>query len=231
MTSNGETATDSASARELLRSVPMPARVRALPRNKVGYPIPFFAATIDGERDFRVGAPRAYAACVFDQACWVCGQRRRAKENAFLVGPMCVINRTSQDPPSHIECAEYAAKVCPFMVRPNMVRRERGLPAGVGNSGVAILRNPGVCLVWVCESWNTYRPPVGGQFGVLFRFGPPKLTSWWANGRPASRAEVLESIDSGVPLLEAECDRDDDPALARRELARLHQRALRYLPA
>lgn len=215
----------------LLRTTPMPSRIRALPRNRVGYPIPYFAATIDGERDFRVGDPDAYVGCIRNRLCWVCGQRRRAGEHAFVIGPMCAVNRVSQDPPSHLECAEYAAKVCPFMVRPNMVRRERGLPENVGNAGVAILRNPGTCLVWVTGQFRTFRPPVGGEHGVLFKLGDPHTWSWWSCGRQATRAEVLESIESGLPLLDVQCDLDDDPAASRRELARQHRAALRYLPA
>jgi hypothetical protein len=215
----------------LLRSVPMPGRIRALPRNRVGYPIPFFAATIDGERDFRVGDPDAYRACITDRACWVCGQRRRAKEHAFVVGPMCVVNRISQDPPCHVECAEYAAKVCPFMARPNMVRRERGLPDNIGNAGVAIQRNPGACLIWVTDKFELIRPSVGGGYGVLFKFGEPTSTSWWAHSRPATREEVLESMESGLPLLDEQCDHDDDPAESRKVLRRQYEQALRYVPA
>jgi hypothetical protein len=209
----------------------MPSRIRALPRNRVGYPIPFFAAEIDGERDFRVGDPAAYRACIRDRLCWVCGQRRRKGENAFVIGPMCAVNRVSQDPPSHLGCAEYAAQVCPFMARPNMVRRERGLPENVGNAGVAIMRNPGACLVWVTREWKTFRPPAGAEYGVLFELGEPSAWSWWACGRPATRAEVEESINTGLPLLDEQCDMDADPAASRGALARQHRAALRYLPA
>lgn len=214
-----------------LRTVPMPGRIRALPRNKAGYPIPYFAAHIDGERDFRVGDPQAYRACIRDRLCWICGQRRRRDESAFVIGPMCAVNRISQDPPSHRECAEYGAQVCPFMARPDMTRRHRGLPPDVGNAGIAIKRNPGACLVWVVRSWSTFRPPVGGGYGVLFRLGEPIATSWWACGRPATRAEVLASIDSGLPLLDEQCDHDPDPAHSRQVLAAAYTQALRYLPA
>jgi hypothetical protein len=207
----------------------MPSRIRALPRNRAGYPIPFFAAKIDGERDFRIADPTAYAACITDRMCWVCGQKRRRADSAFVIGPMCAINRVSPDPPSHIECAEYAAKVCPFMVRPEMNRRQRGLPDDLGFAGVAILRNPGVCLIWV-SGWSTFRPPVGDTYGVLFQLKDPTMTSWWAAGRPATRAEIIESIDSGLPLLAEQCDRDSDPTESRRELAARHRKALHYLP-
>jgi hypothetical protein len=213
-----------------LETTPMPGRIRALPRTKVGYPVPYFAATVGGVRDFRVGDPDAFVACTSGRACWICGQRRRRREAAFTIGPMCCVNRVTPDPPSHVECAEYAAKACPFMARPSMVRRDRGLPENVGSAGVSITRNPGVCLIWVTGEWSTFRTPHGGQ-GVLFQLGEPAAVSWWAHGRPAIRAEILDSIESGLPLLDAQCDLDADPVESRRVLARCYERALRYLPA
>lgn len=37
--------------------------------------------------------------------------------------------------------------------------------------------------------------------GVLFQIGRPFKTEWYARGRPATRAEVMESIESGLPAL------------------------------
>lgn len=171
-----------------LSGVPMPNRIRALPRNKAGYPIPYFAATIDGEPDFRVGDPAAYAACIRERHCWVCGQRRARSENAFVIGSMCAVNRISQDPPCHVQCAEYAAQVCPFMARPSMVRRERGLPENIGNAGISIPRNPGACLVWITRTWATFRPGVGDGYGVLFRLGDPEARGELETARWLPRA-------------------------------------------
>lgn len=209
----------------------MPPRIRALPRNKAGYPIPYFAATIDGERDFRVGDPDAYARCLRDRACWVCGQRRTGVD-AFVIGPMCVVNLITPDPPSHLDCAEYAAKVCPFMAVPSMVRRERGLPEGTGHPGVCIPRNPGVCAIVATNAWTTFRPPIGGQYGVLFNLNRPAAVTWWAEGRTATRAEVLASIDSGMPLLREQCDQEVylRRARAHAELDAQRAKAEHWLP-
>jgi hypothetical protein len=209
----------------------MPARIRALPRNKAGYPIPYFAADVDGERDFRVGDSHAYARCLRNRSCWVCGQRRTGVD-AFVVGPMCVVNLITPDPPSHLECAEYAAKVCPFMAVPSMTRRDRGLPEGTGHPGVMIPRNPGVSAIVSTTAWTTFRPSVGGDFGVLFNLNDPTAVSWWAEGRTATRAEILASIESGLPLLREECDLEVYRLRARAhaELDRQRAKAERWLP-
>lgn len=215
----------------LLQTVPMPGRIRALPRNKAGYPIPFFAADIDGVRDLRVGDTEAFAACLRDRKCWICGQKRTGNDT-FVIGPMCVINRVTADPPAHLDCALYAVQVCPFLAIPAMVRRERGLPENVTNAGISIKRNPGVAVVYSTNAWVTFRPHTGGRSSVLFDLGrgTPAHLSWWSEGRPATRAEVEESINSGLPLLDRECDRDQRPDDSRQDLQRRYRQTMILLP-
>ena len=40
-----------------------------------------------------------------------------------------------------------------------------------------------------------------GQPGILFSVGKPIETMWFANGRRATRDEVMASIESGYPKL------------------------------
>jgi hypothetical protein len=117
---------------------------------------------------------------------------------AFVIGPMCSINRVSSEPPSHRDCAIYSAEHCPFLTIPKMHRRENALPEGnMDPAGVMIRRNPGVTMVWITRS---YRVEVDGP-GVLFRIGDPVEVLWYAEGRTATRAEVEASVESGLPTL------------------------------
>ena len=144
---------------------------------------------------------------------------------------MCGINRTSQEPPSHHACAVWAARACPFLNTPKRVRDDQDLPEGHVVSGEMIARNPGVTMLWVCE---TFRPfPVkrsdGTGGGVLFEMGEPSLVVWYAEGRAATHQEVMESVESGLPLLlEAAAE---DGALACFELGRAAERFHRFVPA
>ncbi|NUP42359.1 MAG: hypothetical protein HOY76_36340, partial [Streptomyces sp.] len=164
--------------------------------------------------------------------CWICGGSlinrtlgAAATQYAYVVGPMCAINRTSAEPPAHRDCAIYAATACPFLTTPGMRRRENNLPSGAAEpDGVMIRRNPGVALVWVTNDWRMipgYR---------LFHLGEPAETLWFAEGRAATRDEALASIDSGVPLLLAEAEQDPDPDTAHVALAAQYERALELLP-
>lgn len=118
---------------------------------------------------------------------------------AFPIGPMCALNRTIAEPPSHRECAEWAIKACPFLSQRQDDRRLSGLPDGLGEQpGIAIKRQPGAIALWITRSYSLFRDPSGG---TLFEIGKPIEVLWFREGRQATRQEVLDSIDSGLPIL------------------------------
>lgn len=175
----------------------IPLRLRELPIDERGYPVPFFVAYVDGKPDHRVADPHKLFLCHTRRLCWLCGQGL-GQDIAFVVGPMCGVNRISADPPSHPDCAEWSAKACPFLTRPKATRRAANLPDDVTDAaGFAIKRNPGVTLVWVTESYKLLRV----ENGVLSRMGTPKRVQFLCEGRAATRDEIQQSIDSGLPLL------------------------------
>lgn len=213
-----------------LLAVAMPGRVRALPRNRAGYPIPWFASTTpDGGRDLRVASTPRWWACVRERLCWICGQRR-SRRDAFVVGPTAVVNRTTSEPPCHIDCAEYAAKACPYLTRPDMVRRPNGIPEGAGLPGVAVLSNPGVTAVYVTTKWELFHPPDGAATDWLIRLGDPLSVSWWTQGRTATHPEAYDAMRAALPTLHELCDTDPDPDRSHRILTAQWRRAVRLLP-
>lgn len=202
----------------------LPRYIQRLPVDRRGYPVPWFVAWIDGEPEFRVTKPNAATEAWTRDLCWVCGGKL-GRFRVFAIGPMCAVNRVSAEPPSHLDCATFSVKGCPFLVRPHMRRRENDLPPGVVEpGGHMIRRNPGVMLLWV-----TTKPKIKRVDEGLFRFDPiPESVSWWAHGRKATRQEVLESITSGLPLLrEAAETRPGDVRKLEREV----DRALALVPA
>jgi hypothetical protein len=138
---------------------------------------------------------------------------------------MCVVNRVSAEPPSHPECADFAAHACPFLTRPLAKRNERDLPTAVQEPpGVMLGRNPGVTCVW----WAFNFKPIRTETGLLFRIGQPVKVQWFAQGRRATREEAIESLDSGMPFLRQLAEAEGPQAMA--ELAAAHQEAMRLLP-
>src|SRR5262245_48554070 len=187
---------------------PMPPRITHLRRDHRGFPVPWFVQWFahgrpsdygDGTPDFRVMDGRKLRKAISAGLCWVCGGPT-GKHKAFMIGPMCAVNRVTAEPPCHRECAEFSAMACPFLTRPRMRRNEHELPKHPPMAGFGIMRNPGVACVWITNKFKTFKPHAGGE-GVMFQLGDPYEVLWYCEGRTASRAEVLASIDSGFPIL------------------------------
>jgi hypothetical protein len=214
-----------------------PPRIAKLPRwRHMGqlFPVPFFVAWLkDGERchagegepEFRIADSQKWSACVRKRLCWVCGEKL-GTHMAFPIGPMCSINRVTTEPPAHLECAEFSACACPFLTRPRMRRNEKDMPDHQAPGGHMIPRNPGVTCIWVTKSYKLFRDENGAP---LMQIGDPVSVSWFAEGRNATRAEVMASIDSGYPALLDLAQLDGDEAVAY--LAVQREKAMAYLPA
>lgn len=187
--------------------------------------MPWFVAWINGEPDFRVIEEGRTIEAIKLQRCWICGERL-GRYMAFVIGPMCAVNRISAEPPSHRECAEFAARACPFLTMPKMKRNEREKPEDTrAPAGVRIARNPGVCLVWITRRCYLVR----AEGGVLFNVGDPEELAWYCEGRQATRAEIMESINSGLPLLVEVAAKEGDQATEA--LRRKLNEALKLVPA
>jgi hypothetical protein len=97
--------------------------MRHLPIDERGYPVPWFVAWLpDGKPEFRAMDRTKWFRAIREKLCWVCGGKLGVNV-CFVAGPMCGINRTSSEPPSHLECARYSSRNCPFLNNPRMVRR------------------------------------------------------------------------------------------------------------
>jgi hypothetical protein len=194
----------------------VPARLALRPRAR-GFVVPWFVAQDEqGNWDFRVADGRKLVQAIRGKLCWMCGAPL-GRYQVFIVGPMCAINRTSSEPPSHRECAEYAAAVCPFLTQREHRRRTDHLPEGrVEPGGITIARQPGVTLLWITRDGYRVRQLPNG---VIVKMGEPDECVWQCEGRAATRAEVLASIDSGYPLLLAEAGPQAIAALQRMRAA------------
>lgn len=205
---------------------PLPSRMQLLKVDVRGYPIPWFVAYVDGVPDFRVADGEKRHAALQHKLCWVCGGQL-GRWLAFVLGPMCTITRTTTEPPVHRECAEWSARNCPFLVQPRAVRRDAGLPTEAEiPGGIAILRNPGVAAIWITRGFEIFDD---GRGKSLITVGRADEVVWYCEGRAATRAEVVESIDSGMPALLAMA-KSEGP-FAVEELGKQAKRAEVHYPA
>jgi len=200
---------------------PMPSGIKKLPVHR-GYPVPWFVAWVDmpagyeGELpyggkpgmipEFRLSSAEKPIIACNQNRCWVCGEKMNTVEGfTFVIGPMCGINRISVEPSSHHDCAVWSAINCPFLSKPNMVRRENDIPVSAAPPpGIMIKANPGVTLIWTTKTFNleydeSYRASVRHP---LFRLGDPLKVEWYAEGKPATLQQVEVAIAKGLPNLE-----------------------------
>jgi hypothetical protein len=228
-----DTPYSSARLNHQIANIPIPPKMQGLPLGPNGFPVPWFTPWVHGVPEFRAMDGPRIAEAIRGNLCWVCGQHR-GRFMTFVIGPMCSVNRISSEPPSHLECARYSARACPFLSRPNMVRRDdsdlgddRPAPAGFMSE-----RNPGVTLLYTTRSCRPVRSHTNGGAGagILFQLGDPTALEWYREGRPATRAEVLESVAGGLPFLEDLAARDPDPVGATAELRRRHAAAQLLFP-
>lgn len=223
----------------------MPARMKKLPRWRImglDAPVPWFVQwlkagpngelepcpTGEGEPDFRVTNGNKWLQAIKHDRCWVCGEALGTYK-AFVIGPMCAVNRVTSEPPCHRECACWSAMACPFLSRPKMRRNEKGLPEqAIGAAGFALTRNPGATCVWVTRRYKVFKAQAG-ESGYLIRLDEPTEVLWFAQGGWATRAQVEESISSGYPLLLEMAQQDGPEAIE--VLEQMRDDAMRHLPA
>ena len=203
----------------------LPRRMQNLPLDSRGYPVPWFVQWVvpkdGGEFDcveygtpgavpeFRAMDAHKWVQALKENRCWVCGQSMGVYKT-FVVGPMCGINRTTAEPPNHKDCAEWSAENCPFLVRPQMVRRQhedliaQGALQSVG--GNALTRNPGVTLLWTTKRFKVWSPAPGQR---LIEMGEPTEVRFYTEGRAATREEVEASVAGGYPSLLETAEQQD----------------------
>jgi len=206
---------------------PIPPRMAGLPIDERGYPVPWFVPSIDGKPEFRALDQEKWLCAVEEKRCWVCGELLGVYK-CFVAGPMCGINRTSSEPPSHVDCGRWSARNCPFLSNPDMVRREDGAINATtmreNTAGIAIRRNPGVTMLWITREFEVI---LDGDRKPLLVMGEPHSVEWWYRKRLATREEVLRSIETGLPALEAVAAQEPGGLVA---LQRCQKRIEKFLP-
>jgi hypothetical protein len=192
---------------------PLTERIGKLLIDERGYPVPKFVQWIAakgsstttpygvGYPEFRIASAEHMSNSYRFHLCWVCGQML-GRHRAYVIGPMCCINLISAEPPSHVDCAVWSVKGCPFLATPQMKRREDDFTRSQEDNvpGLMIKRNPKAVAVWTTtQPTKIVRDPDGG---VLFRVpAPPDNLTFYSEGRLATPKEILESILTGLPAL------------------------------
>jgi hypothetical protein len=137
--------------------IAIPKRMRTLPCDARGYPVPFIVM-IDksGTAQFTINDMERVKSCISRKLCSICGRRHDALM-WFVGGSRCFLHPHGAfiDPPLHLECAEYAMRVCPFLAAPRYAKRidDRKLTDKNRPDGIALVK---------VEYMNPMQPEVFG---------------------------------------------------------------------
>lgn len=205
----------------------LPTHMQKLPIDKRGYPVPWFVQWVDDEPKFNIVSAQKFRQAVRFGSCWICGERLGVRKT-FVMGPLNILNRVTSEPASHIDCARFAACACPFLILP--AAQYRDLPPGSNYAPGLITRNPGVCALWTTKTFKMVPAGAGKKLIVV---SDPVAVEWFAEGKHATRAQVRESLDEGLPLVYAPLARQTLQIQRIGDLIEFensYAKALQYLP-
>ncbi len=172
---------------------PLPNRMKSLPIDERGYPVPWFVTWIDGKPDFRLLDEEKFILAVRLKACSVCGTSL-GRFKSFVGGPMNVLQMLSGEPPMHHECAFFAVRACPFLLLPLSKRRKTNLPGDIdiiGDPGDVFFEdNPGITSIWTCTRYHM------SEGGRIFRFDDAHKLEWFSEGEPATTERITAALHS-----------------------------------
>ncbi len=138
-----------------------------LPRY-AGFPVPVIMLWVDGKPDFRAVDSSRIVQCFKKRQCGICGTKL-GDESFFIGGDACRRNHLFLDPAMHKVCAEFSAKICPFLSGQRAHYSERAVPAV---QGVMIAERPpyvpeNMFLFRSMTKWTRMLPE--GNGGVCFK--------------------------------------------------------------
>lgn len=210
---------------ELRKGLPeLPARIKVLPLDHRGYPIPWFVEEPRNDHaDFRIASSGKRYKATKERLCWLCGGKL-GRNIAFVIGPMCAINRNTSEPGNHRDCALFAVQACPFLILPDAKYRLAHLPKEGGMLPHLLPGNPGASCIWITDTYQPYA--VDGTF--LIRIGEPSEVLWYCEGKQATRMQIQDCLDKRLPLL-SDIAKKDGPQ-AEKQLVGYIERFQQFMP-
>jgi len=129
-----------------MRNAPVPQRMRYLPRDRRGLPIPFIVfRDTDGDPHFTISDAERRALVLKHDRCGICNHRL-SRGRWFVGGPRSAFHERGAflDPPMHHDCAEFALQVCPYLAAPSYSKLIDGKTLAADKAGAAIVLDANV---------------------------------------------------------------------------------------
>jgi hypothetical protein len=155
----------------------LPLRMLALRIDSMGWPVPFFAKIQNDPQPVpQVPDPEKMQLTIQRRLCYICGEKLGAYA-CFLAGPPVGVNRTTNEPPSHVHCARWMARNDSFLLLQDVV------------------------MLWTTKTYEVLLDQK--TRGAIFAMGDPDSIEWLAAGKPATKDQIMQTLEAGVPALVA----------------------------
>ena len=185
-------------------SVEIPKRMRTLDRDIRGFPVPYLVL-IDKRRQpqFTINDVRKAARCDLWALCAICGKRLDRDQGApmrwFIGGSRCFLHPDGAflDPPNHLECAEYALRVCPFLAARRYTGRidDAKLDPDAKPDGLTLVRHEGM-EPRLPERFGLglaeITTPHYQRTGIIYKVPRWRYVEFWRAGEPINAPETGE---------------------------------------
>lgn len=186
-------------------ATPVPDKMKHLPKDKRGYPIPV-TFLMDGDvPHFAINDEFQRQKVIQEDRCALCGKDLyRAKY--FVGGPLSALHQDGRyiDPPMHRECATYALKVCPYLAAPSYSGLEDEAKIPKDPKGrlfidpTMIKERPALFVMIAVPKFRAITGPLAtGVMGVRYLEPVMPLMSieYWLHGEQVPEKQALEMME------------------------------------
>ena len=179
-------------------NAPIPKIMRTLRKDARGYPVPYIVM-IDksGLPQFTINDGVLVRECIRKKLCSICGKKLSALW--FVGGSRSFLHERGAflDPPLHLECAEYALVICPFLATRSFTHSindakldRKNLPDNLALvvpefSGPILPERFGLGLT---PSYEVY----SDRGNLSFHPAPWQYLEFWKNGKPCQAPDTGE---------------------------------------
>jgi hypothetical protein len=187
--------------------VPIPKQMQHLPIDERGYPI-FYVAFMDheGKPQFVINDQFKRDQCLKKDLCEICG-KRLFRGRWFVGGPMSAFHPDGvyNDAPMHLECKDYAMKVCPWLAAPRYSRsmaedKAKHVKDVVLVDETMLPGRPAVFVAVMAVGQTLTKPNRMTGTPYIRPKKPFRFIEYWQHGKKLSdeegRASVLEFLQS-----------------------------------
>jgi hypothetical protein len=189
------------------KAVPLPEKMKGLPKDPRGYPIPFTVLRdISGKPHFQIQDDRLAQYVIIKQKCSICGHDLGT--DMWMAGsPLAAFHPDGGfiDSPVHYECGAYALQVCPFLAVPGFISKldaeklQRESLKGVTiTNPSSTLQQPPFFVLAHTQSFSVTIAAQGIRYIIPHR--PFLKEEYWRHGERISKDECMKLLAEYHPF-------------------------------